>query len=201
MPSDPPVIFEIIHDFVAMGEHRAEDVLRGYQPTMFYLNEGDLLAEEVLTFARGRAGRFSRMADGGPSWHGVIMDMNAPDEDSWAYDKLILNRPRGYEHFVQPSGFSPKAENQKNLPPGYYQRASQGEPDWYVDRMLRNKSGFSRKGKPVWPEYNEELHVARAPLEPVRGRSLLVGVDAGGTPAAGFWQRMAMASGARSRSW
>lgn len=194
VPSDPPVIFEIIHEFVAIGEHKPEEILRGYQPTMFYLNEADLLSEEVLTFANGRAGRFPRKADtvprGGPTWRGVIMDMNAPDEDSWAYDRLILNRPASYEHFVQPSGFSPNAENLGNLPDGYYTDAADGEPQWYVDRMLRNKSGFSRKGKPVWPEYNEEIHVAAKPLKPAPGIKLYVGIDGGGTPAAGFWQRM-----------
>ena len=51
-------IVNFIIDFVAIGDNSAEDVLRGYEPTVFFLNEADLLTEDGYTYARGRCGRY-----------------------------------------------------------------------------------------------------------------------------------------------
>ena len=45
---------EFIADFIAIGDNSIEDVMRGYEPTCWYLNEGDLLAREVYQWARTR---------------------------------------------------------------------------------------------------------------------------------------------------
>jgi hypothetical protein len=183
-------------DFVAIGEHAAEDVLRGYEPTAFYLNEADLLAKEVLTYARGRAGRFPDMADGGPSWYGVLVDCNAPTFGTWLYEDWFTRGREelaadGVDLFVQPSGLSPAAENLMNLPPGYYADQIKGADVWYVARMIENKPGYSREGKPVYPEFMDHLHVAAGNLELVHGLPLILGLDAGLNPAAAFCQRLA----------
>jgi hypothetical protein len=104
LPDGTLVDFQI--DFIAIGENAAEDVMRGYEPTAFFLNELDLLAEDVLTFARGRVGRYPDMEEGGPSWHGILADCNAPERTSWLYqnifqkeaelpDVLLLRQPSG----------------------------------------------------------------------------------------------------------
>jgi hypothetical protein len=92
--------------------------------------------------------------------------------------------------FKQPSGFSPHAENTENLPPGYYENQKSGQPDWYIARMLENKPGYSRAGKPIYPEFHDELHVSRATIKPVMGIGLRIGLDAGLSPAAAITQRM-----------
>lgn len=182
-------------DFIAIGENAVEDVLRGYEPTAFYLNEADLLAREVYTYARGRAGRFPDMSEGGPSWYGVLMDCNAPELSVWVYqDMFKLSgdglRAIGVELFRQPSGLSPQAENLENLPAGYYSNAASSSPDWYVRRMIMNQPGYSRAGKPCYPEFVDSLHVPDNDLVVVRGLPLQLGLDAGLNPAAIAGQRM-----------
>jgi hypothetical protein len=183
-------IVDLQVDFLAIGENAVEDVLRGYEPTGGYLNEADLLSAEVLTYLRGRVGRFPDMEEGGPTWAGVLLDFNAPELDSWAYKTFYDDLPEGWAFFRQPSGFSPRAENLKNLPPNYYENAAKGAPAWYVARMLKSQPGYSRDGKPVFPEFVDELHVAREHLSAVSGIALGIGLDAGLHPAAVCGQRM-----------
>ena len=187
-------VVEFQADFLAIGDQAVEDVLRGYEPTAFYLNELDLLAREVMTYASGRTGRFPDMAEGGPTWHGILADCNAPVLHSWLMDEVFSATPddlarRGIALFRQPSGLSPNAENLDNLPPGYYAAQSSG-PSWYVRRMVENIPGFDRSGKPVYPEFLDTLHVPERELEPVSGLALRIGLDAGLSPAAVFGQRM-----------
>lgn len=183
-------IVDLHADFIAIGENAVEDVLRGYEPTAFLLNEADLLAREVYNFARGRVGRFPDMSEGGPTWYGILMDCNAPELQSWLYQDMFKAKPADVGLFRQPSGLSPHAENTENLPPGYYQNQVSGQPEWYVARMVENKPGYSRAGKPIYPEFVDTLHVARRPLEPIPGIQLRIGLDAGLNPAAAFGQRM-----------
>lgn len=177
-------------DFLAIGEHKVEDVLRGYQKTAFYLNEVDRLAIEVFHYVRGRCGRWPRMDEGGPGWYGVTFDLNAPDTDADVYDLFFgEEKEPSFDVFIQPGGREPNAENLKNLPPGYYENQIKGAPDWYVRRMVDNKFGASRDGKPVYPEYNDVRHTAETPLEANPAEKLHVGADAGGHPAAAIVQR------------
>jgi len=184
-------IIELIVEFVAIGDNAAEDVLRGYEPTVFYLNEADLLAEDVLPFARGRAGRYPGMNEGGPSWFGVFMDFNAPEFDTWLDRMAYEDTPENFDFFFQPGAFEPGAENVQNLPPGYYDDQMEGQPDWYIHRMIHNKRGYSRDGKPVYSDWNDRFHVSQKVLSPVRELPLVIGADAGGTPAAIITQHMA----------
>ncbi len=188
-------VVDFTMEFVAIGDNNVEDVMRGYQVTAFYLNEADRLAREVLDFAMGRAGRFPPMEEGGPSWHGIIMDCNAPEFGSWLYDDIFTKsatelRAQGIELFRQPSALGPNAENISNLVPGYYENQRHGRPEWYVARMLENKPGYNRDGKPVYPEFNDGLHVPDADMEAAEGLPLTIGLDAGGSPGAAFGQRM-----------
>ncbi len=194
LPADQSRL-ELIVDFVAIGDAAAEDVLRGYEPTAAYLNEADLLGRDVLEYVRGRVGRYPIMAEGGPSWSGVLADCNAPELHSWLYEDVFAQPPtvlakRGIELFRQPSGLSGEAENLKNLPAGYYERQAEGASAWYVARMIENKPGYSRAGKPVYPEFSDPLHVAARELEAMAGVPLDIGLDAGLNPAAAFAQHM-----------
>ena len=183
-------------DFVAIGDNAVEDVLRGYEPTLFYLNELDLLSREVLMYARGRYGRYPDLAEGGPSWCGILADCNAPEYESWLHKDIFTKSPDqlkdlAVELFVQPSGLSADAENLNNLPGGrkYYEQQTRGAPDWYVKRMIENRPGYSRAGQPVYADYEDRRHVAPVDLEWLPGMPLLIGVDGGGSPAGVFAQR------------
>lgn len=190
---------ELTIDFIAIGDLRAEDVLRGYEPTWFYLNEADLLAYEVFIYAIGRAGRYPSMDDGGPTAYGVFMDFNAPEFETWIHNKILNDWTEGIEFFRQPPAMidrgdgklilNPDAENLDNLPPGYYPGQVKENPDWWVRRMILNEFGYNREGLPVFPEFNDSIHVSRRDLEPAEDLRLLIGADAGLNPAAILRQR------------
>jgi hypothetical protein len=183
-------IVDLHIDFIAVGENAAEDVMRGYEPTVWYLNESDLLAREVFIYAKSRWGRYPDMEEGGPTWHGIIMDCNAPELTSWLYQEIFRVVPDDVDLFRQPGGNDPGAENLPNLVPGYYRDMAKGAPLWFVQRMINNIPGYSRAGKPVYPEFNDHLHVAKTSLVAAPWRKLILGLDGGLSPAAAFLQRM-----------
>lgn len=177
-------IIDFTVEFMAMGESSAEDVLRGWEGSALYLNETDLLAAEVLIYGLGRLGRYPGGMHGQASWWGAWADFNAPDFENHCYENFVENLPDGWAFFRQPSGFSAQAENRQNLPAGYYENQAKGQPDWYIRRFIENEFGYSREGLPVYPEFSDAFNVAGHELQPNPGRRLIIGADAGGTPAA-----------------
>lgn len=175
--------------FAAIGDNDVEDFCRGFEVTGAYVNELDLMAPEILDFLSGRTGRYPDMTHGGVTWHGVFADFNAPDTDNWCYRDFFEEPRDGYAVYVQPGGLEPGAENVANLPAGYYQAQIRGKPDWYVRRMIHNQFGYSREGKPVYPEFRDSLHVASEALEPIRSLPLILGGDAGLSYAIAITQR------------
>lgn len=200
-------IVDFAAEFGAIGDIDAETFMRGYEPTAFLLNELDLLAKAVLTYAQDRAGRFPTMADGGPTWRGILADCNAPEFESWLWldeerDEHGRQKPGiftmtpeqraalGVALFVQPGGRDPGAENLKNLPAGYYTPKA-GQNEAYIARMIDNQPGRSISGKPVHPEFKMALHVAAREIAPVAGLPLVIGIDPRTVPSAVFVQRLA----------
>lgn len=184
-------------DFMGLGDDRIENLLRGYEMTGFYANEADLLDYGAIDFMFSRTGRYPSMMDGGATWRGGWMDFNAPEEDHWLYELLVdgqipgqepPQKAEGFTFHRQPGGMDPDAENKRNLLPGYYERMVGTMPDWRARRLVHNEWGYSRDGKPVYPEFKDSVHVAKQPLEPIAGLPVRVGIDAGGTPAAVFGQ-------------
>lgn len=194
--------------FIAIGDKRVEDVLRGLELTFAWLNEADRLHREVLAYLTGRVGRYPGPKLGGCIDPTIMLDFNAPDADNWLYEmfvdqtmdpaivaslsELLQGRPV-IEFFQQPGARDPGAENVHNLPTGYYdlQYAAPTNAD-YKARMLDNKFVPLRHGQPVYPEFNLLTHVAAGPVTYDPARKLIVGMDAGLTPAAVFVQRTAM---------
>jgi hypothetical protein len=196
--------------FAAIGENKAEDVMRGWEVTGIWLNEGDLVSHEVFAYAMTRVGRYPGAAQGGCKWRGVIIDMNAPDIENWTYGVLVekdlgltdeeaekireeLGEMFGVGFHVQPGGRSvnPPPENVENLPKGYYaqQIMALKKKPWLIRRMVDNEFGPVRHGQVVYPEYNDEIHCAKEKLEPIPGVKLRIAADAGNTPAAVIAQR------------
>lgn len=182
---------DLVVEFIALGEHRVEDVMRGWEGSHAYVNEADRLPEDVLTFVQGRLGRYPNAKHGlKRPGERITLDFNAPDDDSWLYRRLVADPQPGARLFVQPSGFAAEAENLANLPPGYYRNASAGQPDWYVRRFIENRWGYSREGRPVFPEFVDALHVASEEIQAMRGVQLTLGADFGLTPAVAVTQQL-----------
>jgi hypothetical protein len=196
--------------FAAIGENKAEDVMRGWEVTGIWLNEGDLVAYEVFAYAMTRVGRYPGASLGGCQWRGLILDMNAPDVENWTYGVFVdkdlgldaeleqelkaeLGDQFGVGFHVQPGGRSkiPRPENIDNLPKGYYaqQIFALAKQPWLIRRMVDNEFGPTRHGQVVFTEYNDDVHCAKEKLEPIKGVPLKISADAGLTPAAVIRQR------------
>lgn len=187
-------ILDLTIEMIALGENTIEDVARGWEGTGVWLNEGDLLPADVLSYMHGRTGRFPSAVHGGATWYGSILDYNAPDVENYCYQIFEEVRPDNYLLFRQPGGRDPKAENISNLPEGYYEQQvqmlmAQGRED-LVRRLIDNQYGYSRDGKPVYGEYRDDFHCAGSELMPVAGLVIKADFDQGLHPACTLRQTM-----------
>lgn len=176
--------------FLALDKPDDVQKLLSMELTGAWINEARDVSETILADLKGRIGRYPAMRDGGPTWWGITLDTNPPDTDSWWYKLFEEERPENHAIFKQPSGRGPRAENLTNLRTTYYSDSMAGQSDAWIKVYIDGEYGYSRSGKPVYPEFRDSLHVAAAPLEPVQGLPLVLGADAGLTPAAILGQRM-----------
>jgi hypothetical protein len=153
-----------------------------------WLNEAREINKAVFDAIQGRVGRYPA---GGGSWFGIILDTNPCDTDHWFYRVFEEQRPAGHALFHQPGGRDPAAENIANLPPGYYERIAEGKDAAWVDVYVNGRYGYVRDGRPIYPEYADEVHCATEPIQVVRNEPLIVGIDFGLTPAAAICQEVA----------
>lgn len=176
--------------FIALD--RPEDVrkLLSLELTGAWINEAREVPKAVLDGLTGRVGRYPSKRDGGPTWCGIIMDTNPPDDDHWWYRLAEEQCPEGWAFFAQPGGLDANAENRENLPAGYYERACQGKDDDWIKVYVRGEYGFVRDGKPVYPDYKDSTHCREFEIAPALG--MHIGIDFGLTPAAVLGQRTVM---------
>lgn len=188
------VVSELV--FLALDRPDSIKKLRGAQVTGFWLNEVKELQKAVVDMADLRHGRYPSAMDGGPTWHGMIGDTNAPDQDHWYYT-LEEEAPEGWAFFRQSGGVvrsgidgvgrvkwkpNPNAENLNNLPEGYYINGMAGKSDAWISVNLANEYGVVFDGKPVFPEYNDHL-VVNEDIRSIDKRVIDRGWDFGLTPA------------------
>lgn len=172
--------------FLALDKDKDVKKLLSLELTGAWINEAKEVPKSVLEMLTGRVGRFPAQWQGGPTWSGVIMDTNSPDDDHWWYKLAEEIRPEGYKFFAQPSGLSGEGENLPNLPGGiqYYKRQIPGkDPDW-INVYIHGLYGSVEEGKPVYHEWNRSKFVSVERLQPYRSTPLIVGMDFGLTPAA-----------------
>ena len=142
--------------FLALDREDGVRKLRGQQSTGIWFNEGKEIQKSIIDMADLRHGRYPSMASGGVecTWHGMILDTNAPDEDSWYYNLAEVVRPKGWKFFRQPGGVfpgdkvgewipNPDAENLENLPEGYYQRGLEGKVPRLDSRISSQRVSLS----------------------------------------------------------
>lgn len=168
--------------FIALD--RPEDVrkLLSLELTWAWLNEAREQPKAILDGLTGRVGRFPPVRDGGCNGPQILLDTNPPDSDHWWYRLAEEEHPEGFAFFRQPGGRMPGAENLANLPPGYYDRAVSGKKADWIKVYVNGEYGFVRDGKPMYPEFNDHVHVREFELDP--RTPIRIGMDFGLTPAA-----------------
>lgn len=190
----------------AVGDADLEDFFRGLEVTAFWVPELDTHESgDILTGCQNRVGRYPEPDDrpepvpGKPATYaGVWADMNAPVIGSWAHGRFYIKPHKGDEVFIQPSGFSPQAENLRNLNkinPNYYKDlAARMKEPWAIKRFIENQPGYTRHGEPVHQHFDAERMVVKSTIPPDPYFELLIAADCGNTlnPAAVFFQRVGM---------
>ena len=203
-------------EVIFLALDRPEDVkkLLSLECTGIWFNEAREILKEIVDAGTMRVGRYPSKKDkpddikeeNFPSWYGVIMDTNPPDDSHWWYKcaeedewtrnefgtlvpKEQFHENMRWEFWQQPSGLSPEAENIENLPKGYYERISSGKDKEWVNVYVHGHYGFIQDGQPVYVhEWNDNLHVKdHIDLNPYI--PVYVGLDFGLTPCAVFGQR------------
>lgn len=184
--------------FEALGDQNVEALFRGKEFNQLNINEADTAPPDVLSqgLVRIMQGRYpgEKHVDPELTIKQVNMDYNAPDIENYLYQLMEENRPENYGFFRQPGGRDPKAENRararlEDYEAMYADLVAQGRED-LARRMVDNLYGFTRDGKPVYPEYRDDVHCAGTVLEPVRGLPVKVDFDQGLHPAAILRQMM-----------
>lgn len=199
MNRKPPIthhvkLGDIQLEIIFLALDRPDDVkkLLSLELTGIWFNEAKFIHKNIIDAATGRVGRYPSKKEkpasvpdkNWPTWFGVIMDTNPPDDDAWWYSMAEVVTPKGWEFFSQPSGLSAEAENKKNLPKDYYERLVEGkDPEW-VSVFVHGEYGTIQDGKPVYGgSYKDGIHCAFN-LKAIANRPLHIGLDFGNTPAA-----------------
>ena len=192
------------------GLDDANDVRRllSLQLTFGIMDEFREINPDIYEALTGRVGRYpdGMMVPHRPEWgytdegdpvQGCVTDdgqpadavwgmSNPPDYDTY-WEELLTNPPDNMHVTIQPSGLSPEADWRKYLKPRYYENLMEGKSQDWIDVYIHAKFGKSLAGEPVFRAFNRDAHVAKEPLRPMASfdaSTLLIGVDAGLTPAA-----------------
>jgi len=202
--------------FLALDKDDDAKKLKSLELTGAFINEASEIRETVLKLLTTRVGRYPKTVLDpvddetvifGPTWRGITMDTNPPDDTHWWYRLAEVEQPRGYEFFQQPPAlirvkskdkdappeYVPNdgtqgplaAENVKYLPGGfdYYLNQIGGKDLEWIKVFVMGEYGALVTGKPVYPEYSDQTHLAKVELEPYRGIPVLLAYDFGLTPA------------------
>lgn len=141
----------------------------------------------IIDALSGRCGRYPTAAEGAPATNwGMWGASNPSTEDNWWFTMLHEELPENAIYLLQPSGFSPEAENIENLPGGreYYTNQAKGKTQAWIMQFLEAQWGFSVDGRPVVPSFRPDLHVAPSAIRYEPLLPLVAGFDPGLTGSA-----------------
>lgn len=188
--------------FLFMALDRAEDVtkLLSSEYTGFWLNEASEIHQKIYerTFQRLRFPQTVKrngVQVYGPTWTGVIADTNPPKVGHWLYNEFEVAAPSaGSRLFRYPPAvifdadtklWRPNefADNLDNLRDDYYSEQLARLSEDEIRVFLAGEYGVTRVGKPVHPQYQESIHVAKQRVEPDRGLPVVLAFDWGLNPA------------------
>lgn len=161
---------------------------------------------DVFNALTGRLGRYpdGMMVPHRPEWgldskgnpiRGCVDDFGKPMKKMWGatnpadadsfWETYLSNPPSNCHVTIQPSGRSPEADWLQHLPAEYYEDMMQGKTEDWISVYVDGHWGKSLSGQPVFKGFTKATHVAKEALKPMAsGTPILIGVDAGLTPAA-----------------
>jgi hypothetical protein len=169
---------------------------RGMQLTGVWVDELAEFDKSNFDMLVGRVKRYPSRADCPNAKFHILFTSNACAKDHWLADLALVHCPPNWFIGIQPGGVlrqgnswveNPRAENIKNLPPSYYLDQLGGKKESWIRQNLANEFVVHSDGRPVHPDFNEQLHVS--PCSPTPGRPLHIGMDFGRTPAAVIMQQ------------
>ena len=175
------------------GLDDSNDVRRllSLQASFGILDEFREINPDIFNALQGRLGRFPSKLDNGV---GCVTDDGRPNAHIWGmtnppdldtfWETYLSDPPANASVFFQPSGLSPEADWVEFLPDGYYANLAEGKSEDWIDVYINAKFGKSLSGQPVFRSFDRQLHVAKEPLRVIPKVPLLIGVDAGLSPAA-----------------
>lgn len=206
--------------FLALDRPEDVKKLLSLELTGIWINEAREIPKSIIDACTMRVGRYPSMRDGGPSWTGVIADTNAPEEDHWwpimagevpipdhipREQAKMLVKPDNWSFYTQPAGMVEKksedgeiedylpnsaAENCANMLKSYYSNLIRGKTKSWIDVYVMNRLGHIQDGKPVYPMFAADVHIAKEEIPIAAEVPVYVGIDFGLTPAAVFAQKV-----------
>ncbi len=187
-------------EVIFLALDRPEDVkkLLSLELTGIWINEAREIPKSIVDACTMRVGRYPSMREGGASWSGVICDTNAPEEDHWwaimagevPIPDHIPREQAAMRKEITSYSLNTKAENKKNILESYYPNLIQGKTKNWIDVYVMNRLGLIQEGKPVYPDFVSETHIADEEIPIAVGIPLYVGIDFGLTPSAVFGQKV-----------
>jgi hypothetical protein len=197
--------------FMPFEGERDVEKLKSLEMTFGYLNELQYLPQIILTTMLERCNSYPPKDKGKITFSGVWADTNPPSTRHWIY-KLEQKLPSNYKFFhdipavlkvdvipkAGPYAISrdgtiyinnPAADYLNNIPtPMYYLNQIPGLSDEEVKVTCMGQYGFTRAGKPVYPDYNDVVHCRQESIRFNMREKLYMGWDFGLTPAVALFQ-------------
>ena len=127
-----------------------------------------------------------------------------PDHIPKEQAKMLI-KPDNWSFYIQPPAMNEtlddkgdikdyknnkKAENKSNVLETYYENLIRGKTKSWIDVYVMNRLGTIQDGKPVYPQFASETHIATEEIPIAVGVPLYIGIDFGLTPAAVFGQKV-----------
>lgn len=179
------------------GLDDANDVRRllSLQLTFGMMDEFREIHPDVYNALTGRIGRYPDKSmngvgpcdDTGKQIHKVWGATNPPDADTF-WEELLSNPPENMHVTIQPSGRSPEADWVQYLPDGYYENLCEGKSEDWISVYVDGEFGRSLSGQPVFQSFDRAVHVAEKATNVLPQATVIIGVDAGLSPAATIGQ-------------
>lgn len=155
------VLCEVI--FLAIDSpETAEQEAASFEITGFWVNEGQFVEKEVIDELLSRCGRYPSKKNGpGASWHGGMIDLNAPSEGHW------IPYMRG--DIPAPSEWTDEEKEMMRIP-----THADGRPAWRFlvqpAGLIEVKDADGNRAYQPNPKAENQKHLKKSYMEQIRGK-------------------------------